>query len=231
MVDRPWGFKSPPEHHISGRIGCSNNMKLVIATRNLHKLDEIRAILTVPSLELVDLRSFPNAPEIVEDGCTFEHNAIKKAAMTARAIGQWCMADDSGLEVDFLRGDPGVYSARYAGEPANHPANNAKLLNAMKDAKDRRARFCCVVALASPRGIARTVPGYCHGQIIREPRGTAGFGYDPLFIPDGQELTFAELGETIKNGISHRARALERAKAVWQDLLSGHTMDWSEVEG
>ena len=203
-------------------------MRLVLATRNLHKLDEIRALMAVPTLELFDLRSFPAAPEVEEDGCTFESNAIKKAVTTARAVGEWCLADDSGLEVDFLKGAPSVRSARYAGEPANYPANNAKLLHEMQRAKNRAARFCCVIALSNPSGAVRIVSGYCNGRIIREERGSAGFGYDPLFVPDGHELTFAELGEAIKNGISHRARALARAKEAWMDILSGKARDWPD---
>lgn len=204
-------------------------MKLVIATRNLHKLDEIRALMAVPSLQLFDLKAFPEAPEVEEDGLTFESNAIKKAVSTARAIHEWCLADDSGLEVDLLNGAPGVRSARYAGEPVSYAANNAKLLDALKHAKDRRGRFCCVVALSNPAGDVRIVSGYCNGHIIHEARGTAGFGYDPLFVPDGHNLTFAELGESVKNGISHRSRALARAKEAWLDIFTGKAKEWADL--
>ncbi|MEI6807276.1 MAG: RdgB/HAM1 family non-canonical purine NTP pyrophosphatase [bacterium] len=201
-------------------------MKLVIATRNLHKLEEIRALLSIPSLQLFDLSSFPAAPEVEEDGLTFESNAIKKAVMTARATGEWCLADDSGLEVDFLNGAPGVWSARYAGEPVSYPANNAKLLDALKHAGDRRGRFCCVIALSTPTGTVHTVSGHCNGHIISELKGKTGFGYDPLFVPDGYDLTFAELGESVKNGISHRSRALARAREAWLKVFAGDSREW-----
>ncbi len=168
------------------------------------------------------------SPEVEEDGSTFESNAIKKAVTAARSTGEWCLADDSGLEVDFLNGAPGVRSARYAGEPVSYRANNAKLLTEMTGAVDRRARFCCVVALSSRSGVVRTVAGFCSGHIIHEPRGTEGFGYDPLFVPDGQTLTFAELGEAVKNGISHRSRALARAKEAWLNILTGQASDWPD---
>ncbi|MEI6971806.1 MAG: RdgB/HAM1 family non-canonical purine NTP pyrophosphatase [bacterium] len=202
-------------------------MKLVIATRNLHKLEEMKSLLAIPSLELFDLRTFPGSPEVEEDGCTFESNAIKKAVTAALSTGEWSLADDSGLEVDFLDGAPGVRSARYAGEPVSYQANNTKLLAEMADAGDRRARFCCVVALSNRSGVVRTVAGFCNGRIIHAPRGTGGFGYDPLFVPDGHELTFAELGEAVKNGISHRARALARATEAWHDIFTGKAADWS----
>jgi len=201
-------------------------MKLVIATSNPHKLTEMRAILNIRSLELVDLSAYPNLPPVIEDGATFVSNATKKAVITALATREWALADDSGLEVDFLNGAPGVYSARYAGEPVDYRANNAKLLAEMKNAMDRKARFCCVVALSSPAGMAQVVEGYCEGRIIHEPRGTGGFGYDPLFVPEGYDLTFAELGSSVKNGISHRSKALSKAQAAWHGALSSADRDW-----
>jgi XTP/dITP diphosphohydrolase len=194
-------------------------MKLVVATRNRHKLTEIRAILDVPGLELLSLLDFPSVPEVVEDGETFEANARKKAVEVAEATGLWAMADDSGLEVDALGGAPGVYSARYAGEPVSYPANNAKLLKNLRGVANRRARFRCVLALAAPAGEVRTVSGACEGKISDGNRGTNGFGYDPLFVPDGHDLTFAEMPDADKNRISHRARALARARAEWDGVL------------
>jgi XTP/dITP diphosphohydrolase len=196
-------------------------MKLVISTRNPHKLEEISAILDWTSLELLTVGNFPDAPEVVEDGDTFLTNAVKKAVILAKATKNWALADDSGLEVDALGGAPGVYSARYAGEPANYEANNRKLLREMVNAADRRARFRCAIALSDPSGYARTVEGTCEGVIVPAPRGTSGFGYDPLFQPDGYDQTFAEMDQDLKNNISHRATALSRACEKWREVLGG----------
>lgn len=195
-------------------------MKLLIATTNKHKLREIHAIFSMPSLELVDTTHFPDLPEVVEDGKTFESNAVKKAVTIARASGLWAMADDSGLEVDSLGGAPGVYSARYAGEPVDYDANNKKLLSSLKDITDRKARFKCVIALSSPKGFAQYVEGSCEGLITEEARGANGFGYDPVFIPHGYTCTFAEMDSDIKNSISHRALALMEALEKWGDFFS-----------
>ena len=195
-------------------------MKLVIATRNKHKLEEIRAIFSLGALDLVSALDFPEIPDVVEDGLTFEDNAAKKAATLARATGCWALADDSGLEVDALDGRPGVYSARYAGEPADYAANNRKLLAELQGQSNRKAHFRCVVALADPSGKTRVVQGRCDGVIVDRPRGRAGFGYDPLFVPDGYAETFAEVSSELKNRISHRARALAEAKRAWISLLN-----------
>ena len=195
-------------------------MKLVIATRNKHKLEEIRAIFSPHALELASALDFPDIPDVVEDGLTFEDNAIKKATTLARATGCWALADDSGLEVEALEGRPGVYSARYAGEPADYEANNRKLLAELQGQSNRRARFRCVVALADPSGKTRVVQGRCDGTIIDSPRGRAGFGYDPLFVPDGYSETFAEMSAELKNRISHRARALAEARKAWDLFLN-----------
>lgn len=195
-------------------------MKLVIATRNRHKLEEIRAIFDVPGLEIASALDYPEVPDVEEDGATFEANAVKKAVALARATGHWAMADDSGLEVDALEGAPGVYSARYAGEPVDYAANNRKLLKALEDTADRRARFRCVIALADPDGKARTVEGRCEGTIAREERGRRGFGYDPVFVPEGHAETFAEMAAEAKNAISHRGRAVRAAQAAWGGLLA-----------
>ena len=194
-------------------------MKLVIATRNRHKLEEIREIFHLPGLEVVSAFDFPDVPDVVEDGDTFEANAIKKAVALAKATGLWALADDSGLEVDALNGEPGVFSARYAGEPPSYPANNRKLLAALKDAADRRARFRCVIALSNPAGETRVVDGRCEGTIGFEERGEKGFGYDPLFIPDGHKTTFSEMDGAAKHAISHRGRALRRAAEEWGAVL------------
>ena len=198
-------------------------MKLLVATRNRHKLDEIRAILDLPGLVLIGADDVPGLPDVEEDAPTFEGNACKKAQTLAHAGGCWTLADDSGLEVDALHGEPGVHSARYAGTQGDTPANNARLLRELTGQTDRRARFRCVLALASPDGGVRTVEGRCEGRILDAPRGANGFGYDPLFVPDGYGQTFAELPAGTKNRISHRAAALRRAMAEWGGNLSDLT--------
>lgn len=196
-------------------------MKVLIATRNKHKLEEIRQIFSLPRLEWVTPDNVPGLPEdVVEDADTFEGNALKKARELCAASGLWTLADDSGLEVAALDNAPGVFSARYAGEPCDYAANNAKLLRELAGKESRRACFRCVVALCAPDGRSWTVDGRCDGHIILEPRGSNGFGYDPLFVPDNYEQTFAELGNDVKNRISHRGHALQRAVAAWADLLS-----------
>ncbi len=194
-------------------------MILLIATRNKHKLEEIRAILGAPALALKSALDFPDIPDVVEDGATFEANAQKKAEALARATGLWTLADDSGLEVDALGGAPGVFSARYAGEPTDYAANNSKLLRELAGGKNRTARFRCVLALASPAGKVRFVDGRCEGRIIEDLRGAGGFGYDPLFIPDGFAQTFAEMPTDAKNKISHRGRALAAARVAWREIF------------
>ena len=194
-------------------------MKLVIATRNAHKLEEIRAIFDFKNIEVLSAFDFPEIPDVVEDGETLEANAIKKAVEIAKATGCWAMADDSGLEVAALGGAPGVYSARYAGEHCSYSDNNEKLLRKLADKEDRSARFRTVVALSDPDGNVKTVAGECPGVIIEELRGANGFGYDPLFVPEGYAETFAELSSEVKNRISHRARALQKAHTAWSDLL------------
>lgn len=230
---------------------------LLIATRNAHKVGEIRAILG-GEFQFLTLNDFPNAPKVVEDAPTFAGNAEKKAVGLAKWLAQneskkrkaesgniFVLADDSGLEVDALQGAPGVHSARFAalGRSAGGPVansagntpdadNNAKLLRLLKDVppEKRTARFHCVIALVGvPEGKvevaspvcyageyeARTFDGVCEGRIIFAPRGQNGFGYDPLFVPVGYEQTFAELGEEVKNQLSHRAKTLAKLKAYF----------------
>ena len=183
-------------------------MKLNVATHNAHKLREIGEIL--PGYDIV-----ADDPDVEETAPDFAGNAlIKVRAIAARHPGEWSMADDSGLEVRALGGAPGVHSARYAGEPSNTPANNALLLKNLEGVEDRTARFTCTIALVDPEGREHVVAGHCPGRIAHAPSGTAGFGYDPLFIPDGHEASFADLGEEAKNKISHRGRALAQVKAL-----------------
>lgn len=193
---------------------------LVIATRNRHKLDEIRAILGPGAPVLKSALDFSDIPDVVEDGDTFEANAQKKALALAQATGGWALADDSGLEVDALDGAPGVFSARYAGEPSDSAANNAKLLRELSGVANRTARFRCVLCLARPGAAPRFVDGRCEGRIVAALRGANGFGYDPLFMPDGFEVTFADMPAAQKNEISHRGRALAAARVAWTEILS-----------
>ena len=197
-------------------------MKLFVATHNQHKIREISQIL--PEFEIV-----PDDPEGIEENAPdFAGNAlIKVHAIAARHPGEWCMADDSGLEVRALGGAPGVHSARYAGEPCNTPANNALLLKNLEGKSDRRARFTCCCALVDPSGEEMVVHGHCPGRIAEKASGSEGFGYDPLFIPDGYDKPFADLSAEEKNAISHRGRALEKVKAIVGD---GSAVDGSRVE-
>ncbi len=182
-------------------------MKLFVATHNQHKIREISQIL--PDFEIV-----PDDPEGVEETAPdFIGNAfIKVRAIAAKHPGEWCMADDSGLEVWALGGAPGVRSARYAGEPSNTPNNNALLLKNLAGAEDRTANFTCAIALVDPNGVEHEAIGKCFGHIALEPSGAAGFGYDPLFVPDGHDKSFADLSADEKNAISHRGCALAKAR-------------------
>lgn len=200
-------------------------MKIAIATRNAHKLEEIHAIFDFQDLEICSALDFPDIPDTLEDRDTFEGNAIKKAQELCDATGLMAIADDSGLEVDALDGAPGVYSARYAGEPCDYTANNEKLLRELADKKNRRARFRTVIALCRPGKEPLTVDGKCEGVIIDAPRGTNGFGYDPIFVPDGYDQTFAELPADVKNKISHRANALAEASRHWKEIFQGLEAD------
>jgi XTP/dITP diphosphohydrolase len=214
---------------------------LLIATRNAHKVQEISQILST-NFGYLTLRDFPDAPPVIEDADTFEGNARKKAVELARWVAAnhglrppvvgggdlHILADDSGLEVDALSGEPGVRSARFASGPGgssgNSPdaANNAKLLRLLEKIpmENRTARFRCVLALTPAAKVQGgdfstvIVNGVCEGRIAFSPSGTGGFGYDPLFIPNGYDLSFAELGSDIKNKLSHRARALENLRQI-----------------
>lgn len=194
-------------------------MKLVLATRNRHKLEEIQAIFNLPHLHLFSAFDFPEVPDVEETGTTFDENAALKATALMKATGLWALADDSGLEVDALQGAPGVYSARFAGEPVSYQANNEKLLRLLAGVTDRAARFRCVLCLAAPDGRRFLLEGRCEGRIAEQPSGRGGFGYDPLFVPDGETITFADMPPEKKNRISHRARALARAANEWTHLL------------
>jgi len=204
-------------------------MNLLVASRNKHKLEEIRAIFDLPDIVLIGANDIPGLPNVIEDGASFQVNAVKKAVTLAMFSHMWTIADDSGLEVDALGGAPGIHSARYAGEPVDHAANNAKLLKEMEGITLRSARFWCIIALSSPAGRAQIVEAKCEGCIINKIRGKEGFGFDPLFVPDGYEHTFAEMNSSLKNMISHRALALHQAKEKWSFVFSSGENDWPRV--
>lgn len=206
---------------------------LVVATNNRGKLDELRHLLAGMNVEILSLTDVSKKPiHVVEDGLTFEANAIKKAREVAGATMMLTLADDSGLEVEALGGAPGVRSARFAGERATDAENNAALLAALDglavDApgarpRDFDARFRCVLALIDPfvqGGEPFVVEGTCAGTITRAPRGSGGFGYDPLFLVEGTNKTMAELTEDEKNRVSHRARATEKLRLVLEKALA-----------
>ena len=190
-------------------------MDIVLATRNTKKIEEIKRITAgLPINIILSLDDYPHCPEVVEDQDTFEGNAVKKAAAVCRCTGKPALADDSGLEVDALGGAPGVYSARYApeAENGNDPKNYEKALSELKGVPDskRNARFVCCMALAFPDGTVKTFFGYAEGRICREPHGKKGFGYDPVFLPEGHNRTFAEMSAEEKDRLSHRGKAIEK---------------------
>jgi XTP/dITP diphosphohydrolase len=185
--------------------------RLVVATRNKGKIVEIKALLSGLVEQVACVADFSNFPETVEDGATFEENALKKAREAVACTGLPALADDSGLVVDALDGRPGVYSARFAGEGAGDTANNAKLLTELQEVDDTRrgAAFVCVLAFVTPEGTEKLFSGRVNGQILRAGQGTGGFGYDPVFLVDGFGRSMAELTLAEKNITSHRGRAFE----------------------
>ncbi len=195
--------------------------RILVATRNPHKTREFAQILG-PACELSDLSTAPDVPMVEETGRTFEENAILKAVAASCAVGDLVVADDSGLEVAALGGAPGVYSARYAGEGAKDEENVIKLLSELAVGKllgtGRGARFCCALALACQGELIAVFHGEVAGMIAEQPRGNRGFGYDPVFIPVGFDQTFAELGDEVKNQISHRAMAIRKLREALPTL-------------
>ena len=193
-----------------------NNI-VVAASRNRHKIEEIDAITKKFGMHIIsrDEAGVPDI-EITEDGQTFEDNSLKKAREIMKLCGQITIADDSGLMVDCLDGAPGVYSARFAGEDGNDEKNNQKLLMLLESVPEekRTAEFVSVITMVYPDGNIITARGECRGRIITEPAGDNGFGYDPLFVPDGYDRTFAQLTAEEKNSVSHRAAALEKLKKL-----------------
>ena len=192
---------------------------IVLATRNEGKIREFRRILADFPIEIKGLGDFGPIPDVVEDGETFEDNAVIKARHTARILGLPAIADDSGLEVAALGGAPGIKSARYAGEAADDREKNLKLLNALEGIEDRKARFVCVLAIAVPRGPALIYEGICEGAIALEMKGGNGFGYDPVFYFPPLGKTFAELSADEKNRVSHRGKALSEFQSEFNKVL------------
>jgi XTP/dITP diphosphohydrolase len=189
-------------------------MEIVLATRNKKKIEEIKRITAGLPITILSLDDYPQCSEVEEDRDTFEGNAVKKAVEVCRCTGKPALADDSGLEVDALDGAPGVYSARYAGGTGSNIdiQNYEKLLFEIKNVPDekRGARFVCCMALAFPDATLKTFLGYAKGRIGWRPQGKTGFGYDPVFIPEGEKKTFAEMTGEEKDKLSHRAKALEK---------------------
>lgn len=195
--------------------------RVVLATRNAHKVEELSSMLAGLPIQLLSFADFPDLPEVVEDGDTLEKNAVKKAEEVAAFTGLPSLADDTGLEVSALGGAPGVHSARFAGEAATGVENNARLLTDLSAVaeRDRTARFRCVVALAVPGRATKTVEGTTSGRILDAVRGDEGFGYDPLFLPDGYSRTYAEMAPEQKNAVSHRGKAIKAALALLKGLV------------
>jgi XTP/dITP diphosphohydrolase len=196
---------------------------LVLGTHNRKKGLELAALVAPLGIEVRTLADYPQAIVVVEDGETFADNAHRKAVQQAVHLGAWVLGEDSGLVVDSLGGAPGVYSARYSGEGATDESNNARLLAELGTLplERRAAHYVCWVVLADPTGTAiAEVDGECHGRILYEPRGSGGFGYDPLFEIPEYHHTFAELGTTVKGCLSHRARALRKLLPRLPELLN-----------
>ncbi len=196
-------------------------MQLVVATRNKKKLSEINEILKDMDLELLSLDSYKFAPQVVENGKTFQENAIRKAVKLARFTGALCLGEDSGLCVDLLDGAPGIRSARFSGKEKSDLKNNLKLLKLLAGLplQKRKAHYVCAVALADKKGLIGVVEGKCSGLIALAAKGRAGFGYDPLFYIPKYKKTFAQLGEKIKHKMSHRYYALKKVKRIIQKYI------------
>lgn len=197
---------------------------LVVASRNAKKRREIEDLFAPHGITVLSVADFSEVPEVVEDGATFGENAAKKAAQTALYLKRWVLGEDSGLMVDALQGAPGIFSARFSGEGATDARNNAKLVAEMANVPDERrgAQYVCHAAIADPTGTIRlAVEATCRGRILREPRGSNGFGYDPYFLIPEYHKTFGELSAVVKNHLSHRARAFERLIPPLVQLLRG----------
>lgn len=194
-------------------------LEILIATNNAGKIKEIKDMLVDSKINILTINDFPHLPKIKEDGKTFQENALKKACQISQYTGKICLSDDSGLEIDYLKGEPGIYSARWGNSDEDRINKVLKLLeNVPKD--KRNAKFVCVLVLAFPDGRKYMVKEECKGKISFSPRGKFGFGYDPIFLIPEYNQTFAELGQKIKNKISHRGKALRRMIKVINEIAN-----------
>ncbi len=208
-----------PQTVLTGAQMTMDKREILIATKNIGKVRELEKLLEDLPFELRSLNEFSDVPDVEETGATFAENAILKAREYARKTNLWALADDSGLEVAALDGAPGVFSARYAGENANDAEKIAKLLNELGENAERSAKFVCAMALADETGeIKFLAEGVCNGEIALNASGTNGFGYDPIFIPEGFTQTFGKLSAEVKQKISHRARAIEKIIRFLRDF-------------
>ena len=193
-------------------------IEILIATNNLGKVKEIKDILDSPEIKILNMKDFPPLPKIEEDGKTYQENAFKKARKVSEYTGKICLADDSGLEIDYLKGKPGIYSSRWGNSDEERISKVLKLLENVPINK-RNAKFVCVVVLVFPNGKIYMVKEECKGSIIFSPKGEHGFGYDPIFLVPEYNKTFAELGDKIKNQISHRGKAMRRMINIINELV------------
>jgi XTP/dITP diphosphohydrolase len=198
--------------------------EIVLSTRNHGKISEFRSLFKGMPVRILSCYDFPDLPVVVEDGKTFQENAEKKAKAIAKKTGRFAIADDSGLEVKYLDGRPGVFSARFSGENATDRQNTRKLLKLLESAswEEREARFVCVICVADPKGKTACAEGVCNGRISFEMKGTHGFGYDPIFVPNGHRITMAEMDPETKNRISHRAVAMDRFREILKEFTDHH---------
>lgn len=194
-------------------------LEILIATNNLGKVKEIKDILNSPEIKILTVKDFPPLPKIEEDGKTYQENAFKKARKISEYTGKICLADDSGLEIDYLKGKPGIYSARWGNSDEERINKVLKLLEGVPINK-RNAKFVCVVVLVFPNGKIYMVKEECKGSITFNPKGEHGFGYDPIFLVPEYSKTFAELGDKAKNQISHRGKAMRRMIKIINELKS-----------
>ena len=193
-------------------------LEILIATNNLGKVKEIKDILDIPEIKILTMKDFPHIPKIEEDGKTYQENAFKKASKISEYTGKICLADDSGLEIDYLKGKPGIYSSRWGNSDEERINKVLKLLENVPKNK-RSAKFVCVVVLVFPDGKIYMVKEECKGSIAFNPKGEHGFGYDPIFLVPEYDKTFAELGDKIKNQISHRGKAMRKMINIINELV------------
>ncbi|MBB2483078.1 XTP/dITP diphosphatase [Bacillus sp. APMAM] len=203
------------------KISKRENKQVIIATKNKGKAKEFEKLFSPYDIKVQTLLDFPDVSDIEETGSTFEENAILKAETISKRFNRMVISDDSGLIVDALNGRPGVYSARFAGEEKNDEANIRKVLAELENVpqEDRTARFYCAIALAIPGEETRTVSGTCEGEILKEKRGTHGFGYDPIFFIKDKGKSMAEISSEEKNLISHRAKAIQKLISLLEDII------------